>query len=95
MSIHSLSTPLALLLAAACLPAQAQDRPEWLAQLAPPRSQTASETNDQRCDRLLRDYDLSAQCYARFKTRGGIRAEAADRCGPPVKDPSVDCPRKR
>ncbi|RYY68494.1 MAG: hypothetical protein EOO24_52000, partial [Comamonadaceae bacterium] len=92
VSVIRLSLALALL-AGAGLPAAAQQRPG--PDTAAPPAQRLPETRDQRCERLLREYERSAQCYARYKTVGGVKAEAFERCGPPLKDPSVDCPRVR
>jgi hypothetical protein len=96
MSPASLRSTLALaLMAGACLPALAQDRYTRPGNGATAPATANAETRDQRCERLLRDYERSAQCYSRYKTVGGVKAEAAERCGPPVKDPAVDCPRVR
>lgn len=52
---------------------------------APGESRTA------QCDRLRARYYESQACFAPFRTRWGIRAEAFSTCGPDVPDPSWTC----
>jgi hypothetical protein len=55
-------------------------------------SASAPDAAGASCTRRLRAYERSEACYARFRTVHGLKSEAAERCGPPLKEP-VDCPR--
>ena len=76
---------------------RAQERPLNAPRLEPaPPLPVAADAQEQRCQRLLREFAVSSACYGRFRTSKGIKAEAFERCGPPVPDPrGADCPLKR
>lgn len=62
---------------------------------APPNG-VPQDPQEARCQRLMREYAVSSACYARFRVRKNVGAEALDRCGPPLPDPrGTECPLKR
>lgn len=62
---------------------------------APPIA-VPQDPQEARCQRLMREFAVSSACYSRFRTVKGIRAEAFERCGPPVPDPrGTECPLKK
>ncbi|MGZ5269056.1 MAG: hypothetical protein ACXWC6_00440 [Ramlibacter sp.] len=88
------TAPLRLLMPVALAVLQASAFAQAAAARAPGTAASAPvDRREPGCEQRWRDYDRSAACFARFRTVHGVKAEAADRCGPPLKEP-VDCPRR-